>query len=160
MVRPYVNCFDKRRRASRPDTPTRDKLTIPAQTSQVPRSLQRYPRQGFQSSANGSVPGDGEAGQAYHPNKADYPARHRGGQYSRRRSAPPPRANPRDRNSKDWSAEAPYGQTGLQGRAFSKKLSTTRFSPTLSKATVTFAPSIETTSPSPNFWWNTRSPVE
>src|SRR5262245_50037259 len=42
----------------------------------------------------------------------------------------------------------------------STKLSTTRFSPALSNWIVSLLPSIAVTLPLPNFWWNTRSPIE
>src|SRR5262249_35678377 len=44
-------------------------------------------------------------------------------------------------------------------QTFSTKLSTTRFSPALSKAMVSLLPSTATTLPLPNFWWKTRSPT-
>ena len=42
----------------------------------------------------------------------------------------------------------------------STKLSTTRFSPALSKRMVSLLPSTAVTLPLPNFWWKTRSPRE
>src|SRR5262249_43140732 len=47
----------------------------------------------------------------------------------------------------------------LDVQTFSTKLSTTRFSPALSKAMVSLLPSTTTTLPLPNFWWKTRSPT-